>query len=429
MPEEDILDMTSITSKTAKAWDVQALRGDFPILARMVNGKPLVYLDNAATTQKPRSVIQSLVDYYENYNANVHRGVHTLSMEATDMTEAARKKVADFINAEEPETVIWTRNATEGMNIVAHSWARGHIEPGDEIVTTPMEHHSNLVPWQEIAAERGAVLRFIPLADDGTLDLSGVDGIITERTKLLAIVHASNSLGTINPAKLLTEKAHSVGATVLVDGAQSVPHMPVDVQDIGCDFLSFSGHKMMGPTGIGALYGKRELLEEMEPFLTGGEMVLQVTYEKASWAGLPWKFEAGTPNIADSIGLGAAVDYLTALGMENVREHEKQITAYALERFKEIEEVDVFGPQDPELRGGVVSFHNEDVHPHDLGTFLDQQGIAVRTGHHCTMPLMGKLGVPATARASFYVYNTEQEVDLLVDGVKGALRYFGNGLA
>ena len=421
--------MTSITSKTAKALDVQALRGDFPILSRMVNGKPLVYLDNAATTQKPRSVIQSLVDYYENYNANVHRGVHTLSMEATDMTEAARKKVADFINAEEPETVIWTRNATEGMNIVAHSWARAHIEPGDEIVTTPMEHHSNLVPWQEIAAERGAELRYIPLSDDGTLDLSDVDAIFTERTKLLAFTHASNSLGTINPAKLLTHKAHAVGATVLVDGAQSVPHMPVDVQDIGCDFLSFSGHKMMGPTGIGALYGKRELLEEMEPFLTGGEMVLQVTYEKASWAGLPWKFEAGTPNIADSIGLGAAVDYLAALGMENVREHEKQITAYALERFKEIEEVDVFGPQDPELRGGVVSFHNAEVHPHDLGTFLDQQGIAVRTGHHCTMPLMGKLGVSATARASFYVYNTEQEVDVLVDGVKGALRYFGNGLA
>ncbi len=421
--------MAAMTSKTVKALDVQALRADFPILSRMVNGKPLVYLDNAATTQKPRSVIQSLVDYYENYNANVHRGVHTLSMEATDMTEAARKKVADFINAPEPETVIWTRNATEGMNIVAHSWGRAHIEPGDEIVTTPMEHHSNLVPWQEIAAESGASLRFIPLSDDGTLDLSDLDAIITERTKLLAFTHASNSLGTINPAKLLTEKAHMVGAAVLVDGAQSVPHMPVDVQDIGCDFLSFSGHKMMGPTGIGALYAKRELLEEMGPFLTGGEMVLQVTYEKASWADLPWKFEAGTPNIADSIGMGAAVDYLSALGMENVREHEKQITAYALERFMEIEEMDVFGPHDPELRGGVVSFHNEDVHPHDLGTFLDQQGIAVRTGHHCTMPLMGKLGVVATARASFYVYNTEQEVDALVDGVKGALRYFGNGLA
>ena len=416
-------------SKTAKALDVQALRADFPILQRVVNGRPLVYLDNAATTQKPRSVIQSLVDYYENYNANVHRGVHTLSMEATDMTEAARKKVADFINAPEPETVIWTRNATEGMNIVAHSWGRGNIEPGDEIVTTPMEHHSNLVPWQEVASERGASLRFIPLRDDGTLDLSDLDAIITERTKLLAFTHASNSLGTINPAKLLTEKAHAVGATVLVDGAQSVPHMPVDVEDIGCDFLSFSGHKMMGPTGIGALYGKRELLEEMEPFLTGGEMVLQVSYEKASWADLPWKFEAGTPNIADSIGMGAAVDYLSALGMENVREHEKRITEYALERFKEIEEVDVFGPEDPELRGGVVSFHNDDVHPHDLGTFLDQQGIAVRTGHHCTMPLMGKLGVVATARASFYVYNTEQEIDALVDGVKGALRYFGNGLA
>ncbi len=419
--------MGALGLNSAKSLDVQALRGDFPILSRTVNGKPLVYLDNAATTHKPRSVIQSLVDYYENYNANVHRGVHTLSMEATDMTESARKKVAKFINAEEPETVIWTRNATESMNIVAHSWAREKIKSGDEIVTTPMEHHSNLVPWQEIAAERDVALRFIPMHDDGTLDLGDLDSIITERTKLLAFAHASNSLGTINPAKLLTEKAHSVGATVLLDGAQSVPHMPVDVQDIGCDFLSFSGHKMMGPTGIGGLYARRELLEDMEPFLTGGEMVLQVTYEKASWAGLPWKFEAGTPNIADSIGLGAAVDYLSALGMENVREHEKQITGYALERFKEIEEVDVFGPQDPELRGGVVSFHNEDVHPHDLGTFLDQQGIAVRTGHHCTMPLMTKLGVPATSRASFYVYNTEQEVDALVDGVKGALRYFGNG--
>ena len=421
--------MAATISKKANSLDGQALRADFPILSRKVNGKTLVYLDNAATTQKPRSVIQSLVDYYENYNANVHRGVHTLSMEATDMTEAARKKVAGFINAPEPETVIWTRNATEGMNIVAHSWGRGNIEQGDEIVTTPMEHHSNLVPWQEIAAERGATLRFIPMSDDGTLDLSDLDTIITERTKLLAFTHASNSLGTINPAKLLTEKAHAVGAKVLVDGAQSVPHMPVDVRDIDCDFLAFSGHKMMGPTGIGALYAKRELLEGMDPFLTGGEMVLQVSYEKASWADLPWKFEAGTPNIADSIGMGAAVDYLSALGMENVREHEMQITAYALERFKEIEEVDVFGPLDPEQRGGVVSFHNEEVHPHDLGTYLDQQGIAVRTGHHCTMPLMGKLGVVATARASFYVYNTEQEVDALVDGVKGALRYFGNGLA
>lgn len=424
---EDIHDMETITAKTVKPLDVWRLREDFPILSRMINGKPLVYLDNAATTQKPRSVIQSLVDYYENFNANVHRGVHTLSMEATDMTEAARRKVAAFINADEPETIIWTRNATEGMNLVAYGWGRANIEAGDEIVTTRMEHHSNLVPWQEIASERGAVIRFLPLAADGSLDLSDVDGIITDKTKLLTFTHVSNSLGTINPARYLTEKAHSVGAVVLVDGAQSVPHMPVDVQEIGCDFLSFSGHKMLGPTGIGALYGRRDLLEGMQPFLTGGEMVLQVTYESASWAGLPWKFEAGTPNIADSIGMGAAVDYLSSVGMDNVREHEKQITEYALARFEEIEEVDVFGPGDPDLRGGVISFHASEVHPHDLGTYLDQQGIAVRTGHHCTMPLMTTLGVPATTRASFYVYNTEEEVDSLVDGVRGALRYFGHG--
>ena len=419
--------METITAKTVKPLDVWRLREDFPILSRMINGKPLVYLDNAATTQKPRSVIQSLVDYYENFNANVHRGVHTLSMEATDMTEAARRKVAAFINADEPETIIWTRNATEGMNLVAYGWGRANIEAGDEIVTTRMEHHSNLVPWQEIASERGAVIRFLPLAANGSLDLSDVDGIITDKTKLLTFTHVSNSLGTINPARYLTEKAHSVGAVVLVDGAQSVPHMPVDVQEIGCDFLSFSGHKMLGPTGIGALYGRRDLLEGMQPFLTGGEMVLQVTYESASWAGLPWKFEAGTPNIADSIGMGAAVDYLSSVGMDNVREHEKQITEYALASFEEIEEVDVFGPGDPDLRGGVISFHASEVHPHDLGTYLDQQGIAVRTGHHCTMPLMTTLGVPATTRASFYVYNTEAEVDSLVDGVRGALRYFGHG--
>lgn len=419
--------METITAKTVKPLDVWRLREDFPILSRMVNGKPLVYLDNAATTQKPRSVIQSLVDYYENFNANVHRGVHTLSMEATDMTEAARRKVADFINADDPETVIWTRNATEGMNLVAYGWGRANIEAGDEIVTTRMEHHSNLVPWQEIASERGAVIRFLPLAADGSLDLTDVDEIITDKTKLLTFTHVSNSLGTINPARYLTEKAHSVGAVVLVDGAQSVPHMPVDVQEIGCDFLSFSGHKMMGPTGIGALYGRRNLLERMQPFLTGGEMVLQVTYESASWAGLPWKFEAGTPNIADSIGMGAAVDYLSSVGMDNVREHEKRITKYALTCFEEIEEVDVFGPGDPDLRGGVISFHTSEIHPHDLGTYLDQHGIAVRTGHHCTMPLMTTLGVPATARASFYVYNTEEEVDALVDGVRGGLRYFVHG--
>ena len=408
-------------------FDVQKIREDFPILSRKVYDKPLVYLDNAATSQKPNSVIQSLVDYYEGYNANVHRGVHALSMEATDRYEEAREKVAKFINAESSESIIWTRNTTEGINLVAMTWAVDNLKEGDEIVLSHMEHHSNLVPWQKVAKDTGAVLRFIPLNEDDTLDLSDIDSIINPRTKLLAIVHMSNSLGTINPVKELAAKARSVGANVLIDGAQSVPHLPVDVQDLDCDFFAFSGHKMLGPTGIGVLYVKRDVLETMNPFLTGGEMVLEVSYEKATWNDLPMRFEAGTPNIADAIGLGAAIDYLNALGMADVREHEKQLTKYALNAFKQFEEVDVFGPEDPELRGGVISFHHPDIHPHDLGTVLDRQGVAVRTGHHCTMPLMRTLGVAATARASFYIYNSEDEVDLLVDALKETLRYFTDG--
>ena len=407
--------------------DVKKIKRDFPILSRQVYGKPLVYLDNAATSQKPSSVIQALVDYYEGYNANVHRGVHALSMEATDHYEEARQKVANFIKAESPTSIVWTRNTTEGINLVANSWAMDQIKAGDEIVTTQLEHHSNLVPWQRVARAKGANLRFIPIAEDGTLDLEDVDSIITHRTKLLCIAHVSNSLGTINPVAELTARARAVGAYVLVDGAQSVPHMPVDVGDLDCDFMAFSGHKMMAPTGIGALYVKPDILEQMEPFLTGGEMVLEVTYEDATWNDLPMRFEAGTPNIGDAIALGAAVDYLEGLGMEEVREHEVQLTRYALDAFKELEEIVVFGPSDPDKRGGIVSFHSDDVHPHDLGTVLDRQGVAIRTGHHCTMPLMGKLGVVATARASFYVYNTEEEVDLLVDGLKEALRYFADG--
>ena len=409
--------------------DVERIRDDFPILSRKVHGKPLVYLDNAATSQKPRAVIQALTEYYETYNSNVHRGVHTLSMEATDRYEEAREKVARFINAETPESIIWTRNATESINLVAHSWAESNISEGDEIVVTRLEHHSNLVPWQRIAARNGAVLRFLELTEDGAVDMVGAASVINAKTKLLAVTHVSNSLGTVVPVKKLAGMARSVGAAVLVDGAQSVPHQPVDVEDIGCDFLALSGHKMMGPTGIGALYARREILEQMEPFLHGGEMVLEVSYEDASWNELPMRFEAGTPNIADAIALGAAVDYLTALGMENVREHEKQLTAYALDAFRELEEVDLFGPMDVDRRGGILSFHSSDVHPHDLGTFLDQEGVAIRTGHHCTMPLMGALGVPATARASLYVYNTEQEVDALVDAVKRALRYFADGVS
>ena len=409
--------------------DVERIRDDFPILSRKVHGKPLVYLDNAATSQKPRAVIQALTEYYETYNSNVHRGVHTLSMEATDRYEEAREKVARFINAETPESIIWTRNATESINLVAHSWAESNISEGDEIVVTRLEHHSNLVPWQRIAARNGAALRFLDLTEDGAVDMAGAASVINAKTKLLAVTQVSNSLGTVVPVKELAGMARSVGAAVLVDGAQSVPHQPVDVEDIGCDFLALSGHKMMGPTGIGALYARREILEQMEPFLHGGEMVLEVSYEDASWNELPMRFEAGTPNIADAIALGAAVDYLTALGMENVREHEKQLTAYALDAFRELEEVDLFGPMDVDRRGGILSFHSFDVHPHDLGTFLDQEGVAIRTGHHCTMPLMGVLGVPATARASLYVYNTEQEVDALVDAVKRALRYFADGVS
>ncbi len=407
--------------------DTARIRQDFPILSRKVNGVPLVYLDNAATSQKPRSVIRALVDYYERYNSNVHRGVHTLSMEATDAMEEARQKVADFVNAESPSCIIWTRNTTEALNLVAQGWAMEHVAAGERIVTTAMEHHSNLVPWQRVARERGAELRILPLAEDGALDLSDVNSIIDTRTRLVTAVHVSNSLGTINPVKALAARAKEVGAAFLVDGAQSVPHMPVDVQDIGCDFMAFSGHKMLGPTGIGVLYARREALERMEPFLVGGEMVLQVSYEDATWNDLPMRFEAGTPNVADAIGMGAAVDYLNGLGMDRVREHEIQITGYALDAFGEIEDLDVFGPADPEKRGGVIPFHTTEVHAHDFGTVLDRRGIAVRTGHHCTMPLMETLGVAATARASFYVYNTEEEVDVLVDAVKEAMRYFLDG--
>ena len=410
-------------------FDVEKIRLDFPILAKEIFGNPLVYLDNAATSQKPRQVIDALVDYYENFNANVHRGVHTLSMEATDKYEDAREKVSSFINSESSDSVIWTRNASESLNLVAYSWGENNINEGDEILLTPMEHHSNLVPWQELARRKNADIKFIPMLENGTLDMDRVDDLITEKTALVSAVHMSNALGTINPVRELGVKAHRMGAKILVDGAQSVPHMPTDVQELNCDFLVFSGHKMLGPTGIGALYVKKEILESMEPFLTGGEMVLEVSYEEASWADLPMKFEAGTPNIADSIGLGSAVDYLNVLGMENVREHEKDLTTYALNRFKnaDLEGLDLFGPDDPDIRGGVFSFNTPDVHPHDLGTFLDRIGIAVRTGHHCAMPLVRSLWVAATARASFYLYNTKKEVDILVDGVTEALRYFRDG--
>ena len=410
-------------------YDAQKVRTDFPILSREVYGKPLIYLDNAATTQKPRQVIQAIVDYYEGYNANVHRGVHALSQEATDRYEEARAKVARFIGAERPEEIIWTRNASESLNLVAHTWARENLREGDEIVVTPYEHHSNLVPWQKAARDAGAKLRVLPMREgDNSLDMSRLDEFFTPRLKLLAAVHMSNGIGIIAPVEELARRARQVGATVLIDATQSVPHMPVNVRELDCDFLTLSGHKMLGPTGIGALYGRREILDGMEPFMRGGEMVLEVWYDRATWNDLPMKFEAGTPNIADAIGLGAAIDYLDALGMENVRAHEIALTEYALDAFNELEEdIDIFGPKDPERRGAIISFHTDVVHPHDLGTFLDLDGIAVRTGHHCTMPLMRELGVIATARASCYLYNTEDEIDALVDSVKRALRYFSDG--
>ncbi len=408
-------------------YDLQSVRNDFPILSRKVNGVPLVYLDNAATSQKPASVIRALVDYYEGYNANVHRGAHTLAVEATVAYEEAREKVARFINAPSPENIVFVRNTTEAINLVALAWAMQHVGEGDRIVATEMEHHSNLVPWQHVARTKGAALDLMAVGADYTLDLSDLDALLTPNTKLVALTHVSNVLGTITPVEQVCAAARKAGARVLVDGAQSVPHMPVDVQRMDCDFLAFSGHKMLGPTGIGALYVAPGVLGELEPFLRGGEMVLEVTYQDASWAPPPMKFEAGTPNIADAIAFGAAVDYLSGVGMENVREHEIAITRYALERFKELEEAEAYGPVNLDVRGGVVSFYLGDVHPHDISQVLDSCGVAIRAGHHCAMPLVrSKLNVPATARASFYLYNTEEEVDTLIDGLKRTLEFFSD---
>ncbi|MCI0888350.1 MAG: cysteine desulfurase [Chloroflexi bacterium] len=408
-------------------YDVAKIRKDFPILDREVHGVPLVYLDNAATSQKPRAVIQALSDYYERYNANVHRGAHTLAIEATDAYEEARAKVARFINAPSPENIVFVRNTTEAINLVAHTWAVANVGAGDRIVVTEMEHHSNLVPWQHVARVGGAELKLMAMTSGYELDTSDLDELLTPATKLVALTHMSNVLGTITPVAQVVAAAHRVGALALIDAAQSVPHMPVDVQALDCDFMAFSGHKMLGPTGIGVLYAKADVLEEMDPFLRGGEMVLEVTYEDATWNQVPLKFEAGTPNIGDAIALGAAVDYLSALGMDDVREHEVALTRYAMERFAELEEVTTFGPSDLSVRGGVVSFYMSEIHPHDIGQILDQVGVAIRAGHHCAMPLVrSRLNVPATARASFYLYNTEAEVDALIDGLNQVLRYFGD---
>jgi len=404
--------------------DVARVRKDFPILDRKVYGKPLVYLDNAATSQKPRQVIDALVDYYENYNANIHRAVHCLGEEATAAYEAARAKVAKFINAPSPECVIFTRNTTEAINLVAYTWGRENVREGEEILLTQMEHHSNLIPWQRLAAEKGATVRYIELTDTQTLALDGLENLFDARTRIVAMPHVSNSLGTINPVEKIAKEAQRNGVAFLVDGAQGAPHLPVDVQAIGCDFYAFSAHKMLGPTGVGVLYARQELLEEMEPFLGGGEMIRKVTFEGATWNDLPWKFEAGTPNIADVIAFGAAIDYLNGLGMDNVREHEIEITEYALSRLGQFDDITLYGPPDPRERGGVVSFNFGDLHPHDIGTVLDRHGVAIRAGHHCTQPLMRTLGISGTARASFYVYNTLEEVDVLVEALEAARDFF-----
>ena len=394
--------------------NVAAIREDFPILQQLVHGKPLVYLDSAATSQKPEVVINTLDEYYRKFNANIHRGVYYLAEEATERYEGARKKVQKFINAKSHREIINTRNATEAINLVAYSWGRANIHEGDEIVSTVLEHHANIVPWQLLAKEKNAKLRFIGVDDEGKLRPEDIESLITERTKIVAATMASNVAGTLTPIKSIIEKAHAVGAICVVDAAQAVPHMPVDVQALDCDFLAFSGHKMLGPF-VGTLYGKRALLEKMEPFLGGGDMIREVHLDYSRWNDLPWKFEAGTPAIAESIGLGAAVDYLAALGMENVRAHEREMVAYALDKIGHVEGVRILGPSDPDQRGGVVAFSIPEAHPHDIAQIFDREGICVRGGHHCAMPLHEYYGIAATTRASFYVYSVPEEVDKLVE--------------
>jgi len=402
-----------------------ACRADFPILQREIRpGVPLVYLDSTATAQKPLAVIEAMDAYYRRSNANVHRGIHTLAEEATELYEGARDKVQRFINAGARKEIIFTRNATEAINLVAQTWGRRTLTAGDVIVLTEMEHHSNLVPWQMLAAEKGARLEFIPVMDDGLLDLAVLDDLLQLGPKLVSLTHMSNVLGTINPVSEIAAKAKAVGATVLVDGAQSVPHFPVDVQTLGVDFLAFSSHKLCGPTGLGVLWGRRELLEAMPPYMGGGDMIRRVKLREFAVNDLPYKFEAGTPAIAEAVGLGAAVDYLSAIGMKAIAAHEQEMTVYALERLEEVPGVKVLGPR-AEKKGGVAAFTLEGVHPHDIAQVLDRDGIAIRAGHHCAQPLHDRFDLPASARASFYLYTTKAEVDKLIDGLYGVKKVFG----
>jgi cysteine desulfurase/selenocysteine lyase len=406
--------------------DPVAVRRDFPILDQEINGHRLVYLDSASSSQKPRVVIDAVADYYREYNANVHRGIYTIGEKATAAYEAARATVARFINAPDSHEIVFTRNATEAINLVAYSWGRRNIRRGDAIVLTEMEHHANLVPWQLLVQEQDGDLEFIPITDDGLLRSDVFDVLLRLKPKLVAFTHVSNTLGTINPVREMVERAHAAGALVLVDGAQAVPHVPVDVQELGADFYAFSGHKMLAPMGSGALWARRELLEAMPPFLAGGEMIREVHLRRSEFNAVPWKFEAGTPAVADAIGLGAAADYLMDLGMDAVREHERDLVAYALDALaRRVPRIELYGPTDPDLRGGVIPFNLPGIHPHDVAQVLDRFGIAVRAGHHCTMPLHERLDLPATARASFNVYSTRDDIDALVDGLKEVLGVFG----
>jgi len=412
----------SLAVSHAFGFDVERVRRDFPILHRPVRGRQLVYLDNAATTQKPRQVIDRLVRYYEEENSNVHRGVHYLSEVATAAYEGSRSVIQRFLNARSEKEIVITRGTTEGINLVAQTWGRQNVREGDEIVITAIEHHSNIVPWQMLCAEKGATLRVAPVNDEGEVVVEEFAKLLNERTKIVAFGHASNALGTINPVRQMTQLAHDAGAIVIIDGAQGVPHLPIDVQEIGCDFYAFSGHKVYGPTGIGALYGRESLLEAMPPWMGGGDMILSVSFEKTTYNALPYKFEAGTPNIADTIALATALEYVAALGLDNIAAHEHELLTYATDRLQEIDGLRIIGTA--RQKASVISFTLERVHPHDIGTILDQEGIAIRTGHHCAQPLMMRFNVPATGRASFGVYNTRAEADALVDGLRKVIEVF-----
>ncbi|WP_102273965.1 cysteine desulfurase [Cytobacillus massiliigabonensis] len=406
--------------------DIHDIRQLFPILHQEVNGKPLVYLDSAATSQKPVQVIEAINTYYREMNSNVHRGVHTLGTRATDGYEGAREKVRKFINAKSTEEIIFTRGTTTALNTVAASYAKANLHEGDEIVISYMEHHSNIIPWQQVAKQTGAVLKYLPLQEDGTISLEDVRETVTSNTKIVSIMQVSNVLGVVNPIKEIAKIAHENGAIMVVDGAQSTPHLKVDVQDLDCDFFAFSGHKMCGPTGIGVLYGRKQLLENMEPIEFGGEMIDFVGLYESTWKELPWKFEGGTPIIAGAIGLGAAIDFLEEVGLDQIEAHEHRLAAYAIEKMSAVEGLTIFGPKEASKRAGLVTFNLDDVHPHDVATVLDAEGIAVRAGHHCAQPLMKWLKQSATARASFYLYNTEEDIDKLVSGLLKTKEYFSD---